>query len=182
MWAAASPAGASQLLGGIAITDSQILKTMARYNQWANRDLFAAVRTLPESEATKHRPSLFRNILNTLNHPLVTDRIWWAHMHKEPHPHKALNEVLYGDFDYVDDLSEDDADEQMDFTLLSGAKGCMNRRMILMHIFNHNTYHRGFVVETFCQIPAALPLIDIPIFMRGTGGMRFLPPHLEPAA
>src|ERR1019366_7477829 len=33
--------------------------------------------------------SLFKNILNTLNHPLVADRMWWAH--KEPHIHKALN-------------------------------------------------------------------------------------------
>jgi hypothetical protein len=37
------------------------------------------------------------------------------------------------------------------------------------------------VVETFCQVPAPLPLIDLPIFMRGAGGMRFLPPHLEAA-
>jgi uncharacterized damage-inducible protein DinB len=181
---------------GVAMTDSEILKTMARYNQWANRDLFAAVRALPEGEVAKQRRSLFKNILNTLNHPLVADRMWWAHMHKEPHIHKALNEVLYGDFeklaaareemdqrliDYVDGLSENDADEQIDFALLSGAKGRMNRRMILMHMFNHNTYHRGFVVETFCQVPAALPLIDLPIFMRGAGGMRFLPPHLQAA-
>src|SRR5665647_2117360 len=178
------------------MTDSEILNTMARYNQWANRELFAAVRSLPESEVTKQRPSLFKNILNTLNHPLVTDRMWWAHLHRESHTHKALNEVLYGDFetlaaaragmdqqliDYVDGLAEADADEEIDFTLLSGAQGRMNRRMILMHMFNHNTYHRGFVVETFCQVPAALPLIDLPVFMRGAGGMRFLPPHLAAA-
>jgi uncharacterized damage-inducible protein DinB len=181
---------------GAAMTDSEILRTMARYNQWANRDLFAAVRTLPQGEATKHRPTLFKNILKTLNHPLVADRMWWAHMHKESHHHKALNELLYSDFeelaaareemdqrliDYVDNLSEADADEKINFTLLSGAKGGMNRRMILMHMFNHNTYHRGFVVETFCQVPAALPLIDLPIFMRGAGGMRFFPPHLDAA-
>jgi uncharacterized damage-inducible protein DinB len=86
-----------------------------------------------------------------------------------------------GLIDYVDRLSPAEADEDIDFTLLSGAKGRMNRRMILMHMFNHNTYHRGFVVETFCQVPAALPLIDLPIFMRGEGGMRFLPPHLQAA-
>ena len=178
------------------MTDSEILKTMARYNQWANRELFAAVRTLPEGEAAKQRRILFKTILNTLNHPLVADRMWWAHMHKEAHSHKALNEVLHDDFEkldaareemdqrlihYVDALSDNDADEPIDFTLLSGAKGRMNRRMILMHMFNHNTYHRGFVVETFCQVPAPLPLIDLPIFMRGAGGMRFLPPHLEAA-
>jgi uncharacterized damage-inducible protein DinB len=38
------------------MTDSEILKTMARYNQWANRDLFAAVRALPEGEAAKQTP------------------------------------------------------------------------------------------------------------------------------
>ena len=81
------------------MTDSEILKTMARYNQWANRELFAAVRALPEGEAAKQRRSLFKKILNTLNHPLVADRMWWAHMHKEPHSHKALNEVLYDDFE-----------------------------------------------------------------------------------
>jgi uncharacterized damage-inducible protein DinB len=86
-------------LEGIAMTDNEILKTMARYNQWANRDLYAAMRAPPKGEVTKHRRSLFKNILNALNHPLVTDRMWWAHMHKEPHLHKALNEVLYGDFE-----------------------------------------------------------------------------------
>ena len=79
---------------GVAMTDSEILKTMARYNQWANRDLFAAVRTLPEDEVAKQRRSLFKNIVNTLNHPLVADRMWWAHMHKKSHSHKALNEVF----------------------------------------------------------------------------------------
>jgi len=108
------------------MTDSEILKTMARYNQWANRDLFAAVRALPEGEAAKQRRSLFKNIINTLNHPLVADRVWWAHLHKEPHSHKALNEVLYDEFenlaearaemdlrliDYVDALLDSDADE-----------------------------------------------------------------------
>src|SRR5262249_39386227 len=140
---------------GAVMADSEILQTMARYNQWANRDLFAAVRTLPEGEAQKHRPSLFKNIVNTLNHPLVVDRMWWAHLHRQAHPHRALNEILHTDFeelaaareemderliDYVDALSERDAGEEIDFTLLSGAKGRMNRRMILVHMFNHNTY------------------------------------------
>ena len=93
----------------------------------------------------------------------------------------ARDEMDRSLIDYVDRLTPAEADEEIDFTLLSGAKGLMNRRMILMHMFNHNTYHRGFVVETFCQVPAPLPLIDLPIFMRGEGGMRFLPPHLQAA-
>jgi uncharacterized damage-inducible protein DinB len=156
---------------GVAMTDSEILKTMARYNQWANRELFAAVRALPEGEVVKQRPSLFKNILNTLNHPLVADRMWWAHMHKKSHSHKALNEVFHSDFvklaaareqmdqrliDYVDDLSDNDADEQIDFTLLSGAKGSMNRRMILMHMFNGSSGSRVGVLGNFRGLEACM--------------------------
>ena len=76
------------------MTDSEILKTMARYNQWANRELFAAVRGLPEGEVAKQRRSLFKTILNTLNHPLVADRVWWAHMHKGTSKNSGLPEFV----------------------------------------------------------------------------------------
>lgn len=171
----------------------QYLTTMAAYNQWANAELIAAVRSLPQGAATTERKSLFKTILNTLNHPLVTDRIWWAHMHGTQHDHKALNEVIHNELeplaqerakmdqrliDYVAGLAPAAAEEEIEFTLLSGVPGRMTRWQMLMHIFNHNTYHRGFVVETFCQIPAPLPLIDLPIFLRGGGGLRMMPQHL----
>ncbi|MDH3228989.1 MAG: DinB family protein [Alphaproteobacteria bacterium] len=174
---------------------TEMLKTLTRYNAWANAELLEAVRGLPAGEATRPRPGLFRTIVNTLNHPLVTDRMWWAHLHGEAHGHKALNEVIHADFEdlvaartemdvriigYADALSPEAADEPVSFTLLSGAEGTMSRAMILMHMVNHNSYHRGFVVETFCQIPAPLPLIDLPIFLRGAGGLTTMPPHLKP--
>ena len=176
------------------MSELDFLATLARYNAWANAELYAAVRALPKGAATAARPSLFRTIVNTLNHPLVTDRMWWAHLHGEAHGHKALNEVIHADFEdlaaaraemdarivaYANALTPDAIDEPVSFTLLSGVPGAMSRGMILMHMVNHNTFHRGFVVETFCQIPAPLPLIDLPIFLRGDGGLAFLPPHLQ---
>ncbi len=178
------------------MSELDFLKTITRYNQWANAELYAAVRALPPGAATAERPSLFKSIVNTLNHPLVTDRMWWAHLHGEAHGHTALNEVIHADLNdlaearaemdarilgYADALAPDAVDETVSFTLLSGVPGEMSRGMILMHMVNHNTFHRGFVVETFCQIPAPLPLIDLPIFLRGAGGLAFLPPHLEVA-
>ncbi|UCH73791.1 MAG: DinB family protein [Rhodospirillales bacterium] len=179
------------------MSQTEMLKTLTRYNAWANAELLAAVRALPAGEATRERPSLFKTIVNTLNHPLVTDRMWWAHLHGEPHGYRALNEVIHPELEdlaaaraemdtriigYADALTPEIAEEPVSFTLLSGAAGVMSRAMILMHIVNHNSYHRGFVVETFCQIPAPLPLIDLPIFLRGAGGLSTLPPHLKPAA
>lgn len=173
--------------------DTELLVTMARYNQWANAELLAAVDALPAEEVTKKRPGLFTSILNTLNHPLVTDRMWFAHLDGVPHGHAALNEVLHEALDplaaarsamddrivaYAEGLDAADAAARVDFTLLSGATGSMSRAMVLMHMINHNSYHRGFVVETFCQIPAPLPLIDLPVYLRGASGLSALPPHL----
>ena len=138
------------------MSQTEMLKTLTRYNEWANAELLAAVRGLPEGEATRERPSLFRTIVNTLNHPLVTDRMWWAHLHGETHAHKALNEVIYPDFEelaaaraemdsrivgYADALTPGAADELIPFTLLSGAEGTMSRAMIISAFFN-NTWGR----------------------------------------
>lgn len=176
------------------MSQTEHLKTLTRYNRWANSELIKQMRALPAGEITKERPALFKTMVRTLNHPLVTDRMWWAHLHGAAHAHKALNEVLYEDFEelaaaragmdediiaYADALNPDAAEEEVGFTLLSGVPGRMSRAMILFHMVNHNTYHRGFVVEAFCQIPAPLPLIDLPVFMRGAGDMSFLPPHLK---
>lgn len=176
------------------MSQTEHLKTLTRYNAWANTELIARMRALPAGEITKERPALFKTMVRTLNHPLVTDRMWWAHLRGEPHPYKALNEVLHEDFeelaaaraamdekivDYTEALTDAAADELVSFTLLSGVPGRMSRAMILFHIVNHNTYHRGFVVEAFCQIPAPLPLIDLPIFMRGDSGLSALPAHIK---
>jgi uncharacterized damage-inducible protein DinB len=50
-------------------------RTLTRYNAWANELLFAAVAALPEGEAVKPRRSVFRNMVHTLNHNYVIDRI-----------------------------------------------------------------------------------------------------------
>lgn len=177
------------------MTQIDYLKTLAEYSRWANAELFAAVHALPEGEATKVRPTLFTSIVKTLNHPLVVDRMWMATLRGQTHRHKALNEVIHEELEplaqaraemdeaivaYVSGLDETGLEEPIAFTLLSGAEGEMSRGMIVMHMINHNSYHRGFVVETFCQIPAPLPLIDLPVYLRGASGLTAIPPHLKP--
>ena len=55
-------------------------RMLTRYNAWANRLMFDAVAKLPEGEAVKPRTSLFRNMVHTLNHNYVIDRIWQGHL------------------------------------------------------------------------------------------------------
>lgn len=162
------------------MTSISIIQMLTRYNAWANRAIFDAVAALPVGEANKDRPTLFKNIVNTLNHLHVVDLIWQAHIEKRDHGIAALNTILYTDLaelwsaqQAIDDwyikwgdaLSETDANETLHFTLIGGKQGEMSRSEIVLHVVNHTSYHRGFVADMFFQIPARPPLTDLPVFL-----------------
>ena len=162
------------------MTTISTIQMLTRYNAWANRAIFDAVAALPVGEANKDRPTLFKNIVNTLNHLHVVDLIWQAHIERRDHGIAALNTILYTDFaelwsaqQAIDDwyitwgdaLSEADANEPLRFTLIGGKQGEMRRSEIVLHVVNHTSYHRGFVADMFFQIPARPPLTDLPVFL-----------------
>ena len=74
-------------------TTTSTLRMLTRYNAWANREIFKAVAALPSGEAIKDRPTIFANIINTLNHLHVVDLIWQAHIEQRPHGITALNTI-----------------------------------------------------------------------------------------
>jgi uncharacterized damage-inducible protein DinB len=162
------------------MTATDTVQMLTRYNAWANKVIFEAVAALPAGEAAKERPTIFKNMTNTLNHIHVVDLIWQAHIEQRPHGITALNKVLYTDLAdlwraqqaidawfiaWGDSLSEADADKKVRFTLIGGRQGEMRRSEIVLHVINHTSYHRGFVADMFCQIPARPPLTDLPVFL-----------------
>jgi uncharacterized damage-inducible protein DinB len=163
------------------MTTTRTARRLTRYNAWANKEIFDAVAALPENEATKPRPSLFKNMVHTLNHNYVIDRIWQAHLQGRDHgytarntpDHPALAELwrLQQEVDawYVawsDQLTDAALDEQVPFTLIGGNRGVMTRGEILLHVVNHTSYHRGFVADLFYQVPARPPTTDLPVYIR----------------
>jgi len=154
---------------------------LARYNAWANRLIFDAVAALPDGEATRERKSLFKNMVHTLNHNYVIDRIWQAHLEGRDHGYAARNTADHPplaelwraqqeiDRWYVawsEALSDAGLGENVSFTLIGGNRGVMTRGEILLHVVNHTSYHRGFVADLFYQVPARPPTTDLPVFLR----------------
>lgn len=159
-------------------------RMLTRYNAWTNKRIFDAVAGLPEGEATKERKSLFRNMVHTLNHNYVIDRIWQAHLEGRDHGYEARNtkdhppladlwrlqEVVDQWYvDYSDALSDAALSETVDFTLIGGNRGAMTRGEILLHVVTHTSYHRGFVADLFFQVPARPPTMDLPVYLREIG-------------
>ena len=157
------------------------VRMLARYNAWANKLIFEAVAKLPEGEATKARQTLFRNMVHTLNHNYVIDRIFQAHLEGRDHgftarntpehpplaelwpAQKALDEWYVS---WSDGVSESQLDEEVKFKFVGGGEGVMTRAEMLLHVVNHTTYHRGFVADLFYQIPARPPTTDLTVFRR----------------
>ena len=54
----------------------EFVRTMARYNRWQNRSLYAAADTLSSEERRKDRGAFFGSIEGTLNHLLWGDMMW----------------------------------------------------------------------------------------------------------
>lgn len=156
-------------------------RMLTRYNAWANKLIFDAVAALPAGEAAKPRPSLFRNMVHSLNHLYVIDRIWQAHLEGREHGYTARNtpdhpplDELWGAQQVVDRWYVDWADkvsdlalaEKVRFELIGGTPGVMTRGEILLHVVTHTSYHRGFVAEQFYQVPARPPTADLPVYLR----------------
>ena len=162
--------------------DAISTRMLARYKQWSNNVMFDAVAALPAGAAEKPRQSLFRNMVHTLNHNYVVDRIWQAHLEGREHGYEARNtkdhpplaelHVLQRELDcwYVAwaDAQDDAAIAgTVHYTLIGGNRGAMTRGEIMMHVVMHNTYHRGFVADMIYEVPGCRPpTTDLPVYMR----------------
>lgn len=161
--------------------DASTARMLARYNQWSDNVMFDGIAALPEGEALKPRTSLFRNMVHTLNHNYVIDRIWQAHLEGREHGYEARNTKDHPPLDelrrlqqevdqwYVDWSSgQTDATlgETVHYTLIGGNRGAMTRGEILLHVVMHTSYHRGYVGDMMFQVTGhRAPTMDLPVYI-----------------
>jgi uncharacterized damage-inducible protein DinB len=131
---------------------------MANYNEWANARLFRAAESLDEALYRKEVGAYFGSLHGTLNHLLVSDRIWMRRLTGTGSHPEALNAILFDDLRslraarieedsriiaFVRSLDEPAFEETWDYRTLNGTPQRQRRREILAHLFNHETHHRG---------------------------------------
>lgn len=148
---------------------------MAAYNAWANARLYAQARGLPDEQYRRNVGAFFGSLHGTLNHLLVTDRIWMRRFTGTgDHPNK-LNAILFEDLAsletarknedqriirYVDGLSDGDFDRALDYATTKGVPQRDPLGALLTHLFNHQTHHRGqaHAILTVLGVPEPKPL------------------------
>jgi uncharacterized damage-inducible protein DinB len=158
---------------------------LARYNRLANERLYAACGRLSEAERRAARPAFFTSIHGTLNHILLGDRIWLGRFTGEEMPSTGLDAILYEDFDDLraaraaEDARLEDFTAGLDEAFLQGTIRYVNNagdlhedpcELLLAHLFNHQTHHRGQVHDLLSQTEVAPPSLDLHRVLRPLPG------------
>jgi uncharacterized damage-inducible protein DinB len=160
---------------------SALLEQMVHYKAWANEVLYDNVARVPEEELVRERRTHFKTMGFTLNHVLVVDRIFQAHLTGTRHPYTARNTPTHPPLaelreavratdrwylDYVRGLSEARWAERVRFEFVDGGAGEMSRQEIVLHLVNHGSYHRGFVGDMLNQCGLSARSSDLSVFLR----------------
>jgi len=72
-------------------------RQLSAYNRWANARLYAAALDLSDQAYRLHIGVFFGNLHGTLNHLLLTDRLWLKRLTGEGDHPNQLNAILYED-------------------------------------------------------------------------------------
>ena len=153
---------------------------MARYNRWANRRLYGAVAQIEPEEFTAPRSGFFPSIAKTLNHLVVTDRIWMGRFTNKLSDHKSLDEAPYDDLSaltaareaedqriiaFFKQLPQSQIESALDYRNMAGEAKSSEMLPLLAHFFNHQTHHRGQAHGMLSSTRVAPPALDMVYFI-----------------
>lgn len=136
-----------------------MLQTLCRYNHWMNEKLYAVCASMPDELRKEDRGAWFHSMHGTLNHLLLADRVWMGRFTGMPFAARSLDEELYSDFqtlwqerrktdEEIAQWLEALSDEQLlaDFsysTMMNPQQITQPLWQAVLHMFNHQTHHRG---------------------------------------
>lgn len=153
-------------------------RRMAAYNGWMNDKLYAAAAQLDDEARKRDRGAFFGSIHGTLDHLLYGDEAWMRRFTGRSLDGLSIPEALFDDFalmhqqrtaldrrivDWVEGLTPEWL--ASDFRYYSLAyRGTFVRPawLLVAHMFNHGTHHRGQVTTLLMQAGIDPGVTDLP--------------------
>jgi uncharacterized damage-inducible protein DinB len=144
------------------------IRTLFRYNQWANHRITGACRPLDSPAFTRNLGNSFGSVRDTLVHTLWAEGIWLERwLGRSPKKPAAFNdfpdiasiekrwsEIESGQQAFLDRLSTDDLSRRISYQNLQDVRWEYSLGQMLQHLVNHSTYHRGQVITMLRQLGA----------------------------
>jgi len=155
-------------------------RKMADYNRWMNEGIYTAAAELSDKERKADAGAFFGSIHATLNHLLWGDQIWMSRFAGTPAPVSPDIPGSVAQHDSFDALAAerkafdgviiawaknlDPAWLDGDLSWFSGAlqKDVVHlKSTLVVHMFNHQTHHRGQVHAMLTRAGAKAPPTDL---------------------
>lgn len=143
----------------------ELLKQYAAYNIWATKQLVDRINKLPEEKIVLEVASSFPSLYKTVQHMWLAEDIWWQRLKLVENP-VAQSDSFTGSFaelyaqlykqslqwkEWVDAAG----DNHLNFVFAyihDKAEQKMAVHDMLLHLFNHATFHRGQLVTILRQL------------------------------
>jgi len=159
----------------------ELLQQYAAYNIWANKVLFYRISKLPEEKITREIASSFPSVYKTSLHMWQAEDIWWQRL-KLVENIAILSETFSGTFteltvglarqsqqwkDWVDNATENQLTHVFAY-VRNKEQHKMKVQDMVLHLFNHATYHRGQLVTLLRQLGEEdkIPSTDFSTYCR----------------
>ena len=143
----------------------QLLQQYAAYNTWANKKILETANQLSEEQINKEIMSSFPSVYKTVLHLMEVENVWWERLKLVEHT--TLSGWFTGNFDELSkkllELSAqwqswiqnaNEVNISHVFAYQNSKKEQFKQPVyeMLMHLFNHQTFHRGQLVTMFRQL------------------------------
>jgi uncharacterized damage-inducible protein DinB len=158
----------------------QLLQQYAAYNIWANKKIIETAKQLSEEQINKEIVSSFPSVYKTVLHLMEVENAWWERLKLVEHPSQFG--WFTGNFDELSnkllELSQqwhnwihntNDQNISHVFAYQNSRKEHFKQPVyeMLLHLYNHQTFHRGQVVMMFRQLGLdKIPPTDFIVFSR----------------
>jgi uncharacterized damage-inducible protein DinB len=154
---------------------------LARYNKWANKQIYDAAALLDEEDYFADRRAYFKSMHGTLNHLLAVDKLWFGRFTDDLYTLPSYDVILHHTFidlraariafdehivDVIQALDEVDIPAPFRWIMMNGAPFASTLDRCLTQIFNHQTHHRGQAHTLLSQLTGGAPPLDFFIRMN----------------
>ena len=158
----------------------ELLQQYAAFNVWATQKITDAILQLPEEKINAEIISSFPSMYKTVLHLLDAESIWWQRLKLQEHIERP-SETFTGSFEelqkkllhqsilfseWVSNANEPQLQHVFAF-VREKEQYKMQVCNMLLHLFNHNSYHRGQLVTMLRQSGVTkIPGTDFNAYLR----------------
>ena len=144
----------------------ELMKQQAAFNRWANQQITETIGALPEGVCLQETASSFNSLQKTLIHIWDAESGWWQRLRLQERielPGKTFSgtfqEASAGLLsqsklweEWVKQASANALDHVIQFHTNKRELVKIKTSQLLLHVFNHSTYHRGQLITMLHQL------------------------------